>query len=512
MANFRNYFLAVVALVLMASTALADVRVFARSSSEGLAQFMEQLTEGGVLQGERFPSIILGHLAFDFASQNGHLERVPASNRSRESYAGLFVRWNGLGSSISVQEFQRKGQGTGFWLPIVQSGASGAATVARAVPTATTADIVNEILAARGLSETDAFTNLQQATLTEGQVRDILITEVQSGAITGQIVEEVMRETQSLMQIINDRMDRVEAVLEGQATAIETVQADLDSKADITLVEGLGADLSAALAQIERQGMAIETVQAALDNKVDAAVVEGLSVELAATSAQIERQGMAIETVQAALEDRADIAMVEGLGADLSAALAQIDGQATAIETVQADLESRADVGTVTVLAERVSALEEASKATWSWWMYAAAAAAAATVFFGVSFVTKKQAAAVAVGVEKRLDETVAAIDTRVDRLEAEAACRKQIVIPDDLERMLQALSLDAVSEVVVVVEGSEYQLRLTRTQSANDEPTVTVKGILDQREPVRIDRLRSRILRAAGKDHLNDPIVRAVA
>ena len=67
--------------------------------------------------GDAIDTDCLAEKAYDFAQSTGALSRVPERNQFRESYKDLFLRWNDLGSTMSVSRFMRKATGTGFYLP-----------------------------------------------------------------------------------------------------------------------------------------------------------------------------------------------------------------------------------------------------------------------------------------------------------------------------------------------------------------------------------------------------------
>ena len=62
----------------------------------------------------------LAEEAYDFAQKSGALYLVPGSNQFRDSYKDLFLRWNDLGPTMSIERFVSKASGTGIYLP--QSG------------------------------------------------------------------------------------------------------------------------------------------------------------------------------------------------------------------------------------------------------------------------------------------------------------------------------------------------------------------------------------------------------
>jgi hypothetical protein len=385
MAISKHLFALVAACMMMlATSALADVRVFTRASGDGLNQFVQQLTEGGVLQNERFPSLVLGNLAYDFASQNGHLERVPTSNRSRESYAALFVRWNGLAATLSLQEFQRKGQGNGFWLPVVRGGGT------PVVPTATAADLIAEALAARGLAAVDAFADVRDSILTEEAVREVLESAITDGTLSQVIVDEVMATMGTLFDIedITRRLEVVEAAIAADTTSVGTLET-----------------------RVENVSTMMWLIAAALLLFVVVALIWFWSM---------------------------------------------VRKSATATKT---------DVG------QRITALETSLNS------------ALTSAVEGVA-------------------TEVATLDTRVHNVEARLECRADVHIPANLEEQLNHLTEGEELTQAVTVNGQSFQLTFTKVFESG-KSAVRIVGIKDQRQAVLVERVRSRILRAAGKNHL---------
>jgi hypothetical protein len=384
MAINKLFALVAALMMMLATSAFADVRVFTRASGDGLNQFVQQLTEGGVLQNDRFPSLVLGNLAFDFASQNGHLERVPTSNRNRESYAALFVRWNGLAATLSLQEFQRKGQGNGFWLPVVRGGGT------PVVPTATAADLIAEALAVRGLAAIDAFAGVRDSILTEEAVREVLQSALADGTLSQAIVDDVMATMGTLFDIdgLNRRLEVVENAIAADTTAVSALETRVDNVSTMMWVLALAILLIV----------------------VGTLIWFWSAVRKTATKTKTD-----------------------------------VDQRITTMETN---------------LSSRLSSVVE-----------------------GVA-------------------NDVAALDTRVDKVEARLECRADVHIPANLEEVLNELSDDDKLVQVVTVNQQSFQLTFTKV-TENGKPAVRIAGIKDQRQAVLVDRVRSRILRAAGKGHL---------
>jgi hypothetical protein len=183
----------------------------------------------------------------------------------------MFMRWNGLGQSISLQEFQRKGQGTGFWLPITTTGTRGSTTVVSA-PAPAVADIVNAALEARGLAPLDAFTSLQSALLTENDVRSIVETELGNLTVPASVISAVMNEVTPQLTAFLLRLDAVEmevsrltettGAFAEQLATINTALYDADGNARFTTSADVTTSINTALSEaglVDEDGKAVVT-------------------------------------------------------------------------------------------------------------------------------------------------------------------------------------------------------------------------------------------------------------
>ncbi len=103
--------------MVFAHTDAVGIRVFdIHPHTSGYVERVEVLSGCPVI-GDAIDTDCLADKAYDFAQSTGALLRVPGRNQFRESYKDLFLRWNDLGSTMSVSRFMRKATGTGFYLP-----------------------------------------------------------------------------------------------------------------------------------------------------------------------------------------------------------------------------------------------------------------------------------------------------------------------------------------------------------------------------------------------------------
>ena len=100
-----------------AHTDAVGIRVFDTHSYNSGYDERAEFWSGCPVIGDAIDTDCLADKAYDFAQSTGALSRVPERNQFRESYKDLFLRWNDLGSTMSVLRFMRKATGTGFYLP-----------------------------------------------------------------------------------------------------------------------------------------------------------------------------------------------------------------------------------------------------------------------------------------------------------------------------------------------------------------------------------------------------------
>ena len=93
------------------------IRVFDSYASPDLFNEQVEVWSGCPTVGDLINTDCLAGKAYEFARSNGALSLVPERNQDRVSYKDLFLRWNGLGSTMSTARFMRKASGTGFYLP-----------------------------------------------------------------------------------------------------------------------------------------------------------------------------------------------------------------------------------------------------------------------------------------------------------------------------------------------------------------------------------------------------------
>ena len=99
-----------------ASMAHDGIRVFDAQNADLSPETVQNLT-GCAISDATMSTDCLGRSAYDTATSTGALSLVPLRNQDQASYIDLFVRWNGLGDTMTVSRFIRKATGTGFYLP-----------------------------------------------------------------------------------------------------------------------------------------------------------------------------------------------------------------------------------------------------------------------------------------------------------------------------------------------------------------------------------------------------------
>lgn len=404
MKPFRQLLIAFVCLITMAVGASAQdrVRIWQQAAGANFPAFVSAMQQNGLADDNHISTMGLGQAAYAFAAQQGHLKLVPAGNRGEASYARLFLRWNGLPEGrISLAQFRAKGQGTGFWLPVVGASAPTQSSTARATPRSapapTVQDIVNRALSERGLGDVDAFTAVQSATLTSADVLAILDQELPNRAVPQSVIDDLKSD-------VNQRIFTLSEVI-----------ADVTTRLDAVEIEQA--------AQAGRIG-AVERVQTDHTGRLDA-IDDKLENITAPEPSFLDTYG----------------ALVAGLGALLLALLAGLQ-----------------------------------------------------------------------IAARTRVDKLNSKLQDQNERLEAvttQVTSKKQIDLPVDLEDQLTALAVGDIREETISVDGMSYQVIFTRVppMKRGGPAMVKVLGIKDQTEPVYVSNIRSRVLRAAGKEHLDHPV-----
>ncbi len=100
-----------------ASAHTHGIRVFDTESVLPNMTDRVEVWSGCPVMGEIIATDCLAEQAYNIAQTTGAISLVPERNRSEASYKDLFLRWNDLGSTMSVSRFVRKATGTGFYLP-----------------------------------------------------------------------------------------------------------------------------------------------------------------------------------------------------------------------------------------------------------------------------------------------------------------------------------------------------------------------------------------------------------
>jgi hypothetical protein len=91
-------------------------------TTEASAKLKAQLVQSGWLVDDYISIDNIATMSFAKAASEGYLAYVPDSNRSKDSYKGMWKRWNSKAiagrTKISWSEFLRITRGLGWWLPI----------------------------------------------------------------------------------------------------------------------------------------------------------------------------------------------------------------------------------------------------------------------------------------------------------------------------------------------------------------------------------------------------------
>ncbi len=130
-----------------------DSQVFKKMSGESFSVFKDSLEKQGLLQKkdgvEFIDTKVLAKAACAFGEEN--LAALYQKYGTPEKCQGVFIARNGLGATISLDEFQAKGQSVKFWLADI-SASPGSAVVAVAPKAA-----ASEPKAVVAMSQDDGF-------------------------------------------------------------------------------------------------------------------------------------------------------------------------------------------------------------------------------------------------------------------------------------------------------------------------------------------------------------------
>jgi hypothetical protein len=128
--------------------ASAEEVIFKGLAGQDWPKLEAALVESNLLKDGRFPTSALAETAYGNVQSN----KLPGSELTKGAYITLFKMHNALGESISVEEFKKRGQASGFTLPgtlnrdvvppVVAAAPVAAPVAAPAAPTAVSPDTV----------------------------------------------------------------------------------------------------------------------------------------------------------------------------------------------------------------------------------------------------------------------------------------------------------------------------------------------------------------------------------
>lgn len=250
-----------------------------------------------------------------------------------------------------------------------------------------------------------------------------------------------------------------------------------------------------------KQAVALANLEAQVKSLKDALAKSGASEkELTAVSnrlAVLGKQIGVLQSVQAGFVQKAQLA-------NLEKELAILRGEATKLGALVSDVEGLK--ANYNGLSERLSAIEQKPAIVWDYKLYTALGLLALIAW--VAFVTLwRRGSKVKVVAE-------AAKVTAEEAKEGVELVRKQavllnIVIPENLELQLRMLQPGEIHRSDIMVDGESKTLVFSKV----DNGQVKVDGIKGQHNPVRTDKIVSRIKRAASLDDLvgaNDTSLKA--
>ncbi len=129
MKKLRTWCLVVLFCIPNIAFAHEGIRVFDSYASPGLFNERVEVWSGCPVVGDSINTDCLADKAYDFALSIGALSLVSERHQDLESYKDLFLRWNGLGETMSTARFMRKATGTGFYLPQVRGRSTPLSTI-----------------------------------------------------------------------------------------------------------------------------------------------------------------------------------------------------------------------------------------------------------------------------------------------------------------------------------------------------------------------------------------------
>ncbi|QQR64885.1 hypothetical protein IPH92_05030 [Candidatus Kaiserbacteria bacterium] len=172
-------------------------------SGESFPRFKESLETQGLLQESKgiqfFDTKVLASAACDFSEKpdpKAHQQKYGTTEKCQ----GIFIARNGLGGTMTLDDFRTQGQGVGFWLADISAGAGPvvAAAAPKAVATESKDDGKMNSLLAGLTSLIKRFDMLSESEkVTKKKVEEILIQQKQVNAVTARI-EALEKQTAGL--------------------------------------------------------------------------------------------------------------------------------------------------------------------------------------------------------------------------------------------------------------------------------------------------------------------------
>lgn len=224
-------FFAMFAVLVSFSALAADAQVFQRMSGESFPVFKESLENQGLLHGEKFDTKVLASAACDFAKDTPNLATLHQKYGTAERCQGVFIARNGLGTTMSLDEFRAQGQGKGFWLADISAGAGPvvAATAPKAVASETKDDGKMNSLLAGFASLINRFNLLSESEKeTKKKVEELLIQQKQVNAVTARI-EALEKKTAGLDHRAGATDENIKLLDKGVAR-VKTDVADINTR------------------------------------------------------------------------------------------------------------------------------------------------------------------------------------------------------------------------------------------------------------------------------------------
>lgn len=284
--------------------------------------------------------------------------------------------------------------------------------------------------------------------------------------------------------------------------ALETelaTQADRLTAIEETLAEQVtvNTDTAAALAALERGQADQATVNT--ETATALATLETNQARTVGVVTALDGRVAATETVaaQAAADAAAAKAAAERAEAALAAGLAQGGAIDTAIDTAVDITDPQNAIGNALEGKVDDSELTTAGVSIWTWVFGTLAGLVALALLGLIGFSLNRRKV-------NQVATQVAEVEDRAGVVETHVTDLKSVLIPSELDVKLALLAKgDAEYTTAVQVDGVNHELGFTWAEPQYGRPQVTVRGIKDQFEPINVANIRSRILRAAGKGHI---------